>query len=205
MVFFALCGPTASGSLPRQIFLPTTGFPMTKKKSSSSKPKTKSKSRAKPRAAEARQSVDVGVRQLVNKSVVISLASDQKRCLSRAGEASQEFSSAMRSAQEKGLNPKAFRAATRKTRTAARDPATALVDWEDEQYYLECLGFNDMITKSMFPASEMRSSKRPSRSKKNGAAEPVQTDIEEQPLAKAMGDAIAADQESEAAASEAVH
>jgi len=178
---------------------------MASKKKSSSKPKTKAKSRAKPKVTEARREpVDTGVRQLVPKSVVENLAVEQKKCLARAGTASQDFSTEMKKAQERGLNPVAFRLATRLTRMAERDPAKALVCHEDVQYYLECLGFDRMTTKAMFPASEVRSGKRPSRSKKNGTAEPEQTDIEDKPLAEAMGDAIAADTEQEPA-SEAVH
>ncbi len=155
---------------------------MASKKKSSSKPKTKSKSRTKPRAAatEQREAVDTGVRQLVPKSVVENLAVEQKKCLARAGTASQDFSTEMKKAQERGLNPVAFRLATRLTRMAERDPAKALVCWEDTQFYLlECLGFDRMTTKVMFPASETRSGKKSStRAKKNGGA-PVQTDIEE--------------------------
>lgn len=177
---------------------------MSSKKKSVSKSKPKAKSRAKPRAAaEIREPVDVGVRQLVSKSVVDNLAVEQKKCLARAGTASQDFSTEMKKAQEKGLNPVAFRLATRLTRMAERDPAKALVCWEDTQYYLlECLGFDRMTTKAMFPASETRSGKKPSR-KKNGAPAPAQTDIEEQPLVEAMADAIAAD--TEEPASDAVH
>jgi hypothetical protein len=169
-----------------------------KKKSSGSKAKAKAKSA--PKQAR-REPVDTGVRQLVSKAVVISLAIDQKKCLLRSGEASQDFSTSMRSAQERGINPVAFRLATRLTRTAERDPAKALVTKEDFDYYLDCLGFDRMTSKSMFAASEVRSGKK-SSAKKNGKAAPEpQTDIEHDTAL-----AQVPDEPSEIeAASEAVH
>jgi hypothetical protein len=155
------------------------------KKKTSSRPKPKAKSRAKPKA-EMREQVDTGLRQPISKGNVISLAAWQKRCLARSAEAGQEFSTEMKKALERGLNPVAFRLATRLTRMAERDPAKALVCREDLDYYLECLDFDKMTSKSMFPASEVRSSKK-SRKK----PEPEQADLSDRGDLNGQGDNVA--------------
>jgi hypothetical protein len=174
---------------------------MTKKKSTS-KPKAKAKNRAKARpSAATSEPVDTGVRQLVGKAVVVNLATEQKKCLARSATAGQDFSTEMKKAQERGLNAVSFRLVTRLTRMAERDPAKALVAYEDFIYYLECLGFEKMTSKPMFPAHEVRSGKKNS-SKRNA---PKQLDIEhDTKLAGNGGDLGVGDAELQEAAG-AVH
>ena len=171
---------------------------MAKKPSPKTKSKAKKPSRAKTAAAEQTGDHD---RMLPSKALILDLSSEMDKTLERTATLSGSFGQQMKDAVEKGVNQVAFRLAKRFHRMAQRDPLKAAITWEDFQYVMECLSFEKMIAKQMFPASETRSGRR-SHSKKNGHTQ-KQTDIErDTSLADAMSEAIAADTEE---VSEAVH
>lgn len=155
---------------------------MASKKPKSSKPKASKASKA---AATTTATTGDHTRMLASKKSVTDFITYVRSCKTQTSEAGQRLTSATKAAQDAGVNIPAARIAERFMAAALRDTIKGRVLWEDVNYYLiKCLNFDRVAPKGMFKDTEVRSTKS-SRKKKNGAAEPEQTDLVEQAEAAA--------------------
>lgn len=173
--------------------------------SSKSKSKAKSKPAAKAKASKPAKAVEAKVfgdhaRLLPPKTAVVSFIKEIGTAKSRTSVIGQDVTEATKLAKERGVNVPAARIAERIYKKAMNDPVQGRTLFEDVTYYLiKCMDFDKIAPAGMFDPAETRSTKQSKKNGKKTKPEAEQSDIEEvledQPLAEAMSDAIAADSE----------
>ena len=152
----------------------------TRKKSTKKAGKTQAKRAPAAKQASAEKSGD-HVRLMPSEKLIIDLSNEMDKTLERSSVLTGAFGQSMKAAVEKGVNNIAFRLVKRFHRMAQRDPLKAAITKEDFDYYWDILGLDKTLAKSMFPAIETRSGKKPvtaKNGKKNGETKQASMPLE---------------------------